>query len=409
MWKCISRGLRETFERRINFTRKDTATVQESNTIRLQNKFIPCLLSTHIFDNGSGDLGGECKNGPCNEKKEQIINKEKNGEKIMIFNNLQYLEHWDGFKEKFKMYGVTYNFQSGVMVLGWYFCQPICRRRHTKPPDLDRFKNRANISRCHTEYISLLGLVSRIASAQPLSVLPNKTVAPKPIGHPVPSDPFVPLSADETDGCQSSESTTPFGPITGEQAVDEAAADLHSVLSEVEHRIGMACMQLGKHKEAISHFQMAMELDYAPAAFNLGLSATRQELATAQDLTLAAKYYKLASNSGHATAMYNLGVFHVRGWGGVQVDCGRARELFEAAAKLGQSNAIQALAMVPPVKKEESKKAVVGDTKLQDATRKLDPTQALYQLLGIKNSEINEENFTSLIHSKEIAPLPLVC
>ncbi|KAJ9577984.1 hypothetical protein L9F63_025151, partial [Diploptera punctata] len=202
MWKCISRGLRETFERRINFTRKDTATVQESNTIRLQNKFIPCLLSTHIFDNGSGDLGGECKNGPCNEKKEQ---NNQQGEK--------WRENYD--IQQSTIFGALG--WSGVMVLGWYFCQPICRRRLTKPPDLDRFKNRANISRCHTEYISLLGLVSRIASAQPLSVLPNKTVAPKPIGHPVPSDPFVPLSADETDGCQSSESTTPFGPITGEQ------------------------------------------------------------------------------------------------------------------------------------------------------------------------------------------------
>lgn len=62
----------------------------------------------------------------------------------------------------------------------------------------------------------------------------------------------------------------------------------------------------------------------------------------------AAKYYELASKWGHATAMYNLGVFYVHGWGGVPVDCNHARQLFIAAAKLGQTNAQEALSMVPP-------------------------------------------------------------
>jgi hypothetical protein len=62
----------------------------------------------------------------------------------------------------------------------------------------------------------------------------------------------------------------------------------------------------------------------------------------------AAKYYELASKRGHATAMYNLGVFCVHGWGGVPVDCNRARQLFVAAAKLGQRNAQEALSVVPP-------------------------------------------------------------
>lgn len=67
----------------------------------------------------------------------------------------------------------------------------------------------------------------------------------------------------------------------------------------------------------------------------------------------AAKYYELASSWGHATAMYNLGVFYVHGWGGVPVDCDRARQLFVAAAKLGQSNAQEALSMVPPAGEED--------------------------------------------------------
>jgi TPR repeat protein len=64
-------------------------------------------------------------------------------------------------------------------------------------------------------------------------------------------------------------------------------------------------------------------------------------------MSQAAKYYGLASKLGHATAMYNLGVFYVHGWGGVPVDCNRARELFVAAAEMGQVNAQEALAMVP--------------------------------------------------------------
>jgi TPR repeat protein len=68
----------------------------------------------------------------------------------------------------------------------------------------------------------------------------------------------------------------------------------------------------------------------------------------------AAKYYELASKWGHATAMYNLGVFYVHGWGGVPVDCNLARELFVAAAELGQPNAQEALAMVPPASGKDS-------------------------------------------------------
>lgn len=71
-------------------------------------------------------------------------------------------------------------------------------------------------------------------------------------------------------------------------------------------------------------------------------------------MSQAAKYYELASEWGHATAMYNLGVFYVHGWGGVPVDCNHARELFVAAAELGQINAQEALAIVPPSNGKDS-------------------------------------------------------
>lgn len=57
----------------------------------------------------------------------------------------------------------------------------------------------------------------------------------------------------------------------------------------------------------------------------------------------AAELYRRASDLGHATAMYNLGVFHVHGWGGLEADGDEARQLFTAAAGLGQRDARRAL------------------------------------------------------------------
>jgi TPR repeat protein len=52
--------------------------------------------------------------------------------------------------------------------------------------------------------------------------------------------------------------------------------------------------------------------------------------------------------------MYNLGVFYIHGWGGVPVDCNRARQLFIAAAELGQTDAKEALSMVTPASSKGS-------------------------------------------------------
>jgi hypothetical protein len=80
MWKYLSRGIRETLERRINFSRKDKAAPQERPVGgALQNKLIPGSVSTHTFNNGTADLGGSCKSGSCNDKDRQ--NREHHSEK----------------------------------------------------------------------------------------------------------------------------------------------------------------------------------------------------------------------------------------------------------------------------------------------------------------------------------------
>jgi TPR repeat protein len=71
------------------------------------------------------------------------------------------------------------------------------------------------------------------------------------------------------------------------QALDEAADNLtkaqNTVMSGIENRLGVACVQLGKYKEAHTYFQKAVQLGSAPAAFNMGLcyetgAGTQQDL-----------------------------------------------------------------------------------------------------------------------------------
>jgi hypothetical protein len=108
--------------------------------------------------------------------------------------------------------------QSGVMILGWYLCQPVCRRR-TQPPELERLKSQATLSR-HTEYVSLFGALSRIVLAQPLSILPKRIA--KHVPSPSVSQAVQPqcsstVSVDVSDGFEDSVSGPKFGPVTAEE------------------------------------------------------------------------------------------------------------------------------------------------------------------------------------------------
>lgn len=60
-------------------------------------------------------------------------------------------------------------------------------------------------------------------------------------------------------------------------------------------------------------------------------------------ISQAAEWYKKAAELGHAGAMYNLAVFYAHGWGGLEADPIRARQLLVMAAKKGQPDAMAAL------------------------------------------------------------------
>lgn len=109
--------------------------------------------------------------------------------------------------------------QSGVVILGWYLCHPVYRRQRAQPPELERLKSQARLSR-HTEYVSLLGALSRIVLAQPLSILPKRAAEHV-------SSPYVPqavqpqssstISVDVSDGFEDFISEPKFGPVTAEE------------------------------------------------------------------------------------------------------------------------------------------------------------------------------------------------
>jgi TPR repeat protein len=88
------------------------------------------------------------------------------------------------------------------------------------------------------------------------------------------------------------------------QALDEAAVSLtraqNTAISGIENRLGVACMQLSRYKEAHTYFHRAVELGCASAAFNLGL-CYEIGVGTTQDLKLVYQkmhwYFKLSGKA----------------------------------------------------------------------------------------------------------------
>jgi len=113
--------------------------------------------------------------------------------------------------------------QSGVMVLGWYLCHPVCRHRRAQPPELEQLKSRARLPHQHTEYMSLFGILSSFALAQPLNILPKRVVEHVPLSRRLSVPRAVQqqsstISVDVTDSTEDSASEQPkFGPITAEE------------------------------------------------------------------------------------------------------------------------------------------------------------------------------------------------
>lgn len=106
--------------------------------------------------------------------------------------------------------------------------------------------------------------------------------------------------------------------------------------------MGIQNIEAGHYVTAVSHLKLATSHNHAGATFNLGL-CYEQGLGVEKDMKMALECYQIASQLGHAKAMYNLGVFYAHGLGGLSKSRRAARACFNAAANLGQQDAIEAL------------------------------------------------------------------
>lgn len=116
------------------------------------------------------------------------------------------------------------------------------------------------------------------------------------------------------------------------------------MLGDIEFEMGVQNINAGHYETAVSHLKLATSHNHAGATFNLGL-CYEQGLGVEKDMKIAQECYQIASQLGHAKAMYNLGVFYAHGLGGLEKNRRAARACFNAAANLGQEDAINALYM----------------------------------------------------------------
>lgn len=107
--------------------------------------------------------------------------------------------------------------QSGIMVLGWYLCQPLCRRQRVQPSEPELLNNQTRWSRCHTDYVSLFGVLSHIVLGQPLSILPQRAEYVPCVLHAEQLQSSSTVSADVSDSPEDSVSEPKFGPVTAEE------------------------------------------------------------------------------------------------------------------------------------------------------------------------------------------------
>ncbi|RZF46427.1 hypothetical protein LSTR_LSTR012502 [Laodelphax striatellus] len=350
MWKTLARGLRAPFERSPWSNR--TSGEQSTAPNNQENKFhLPCPFRL------IPSLLEKCQTYPylpfCPERKQNQQGADSEGRTDESCKNETFYQQPCGL-----LGAVGW---SGVLVLGWTILQPWYRhdtiRRHQPKLHADVKQNvkgtqTVNLSR----YQSLYRLLINPAFSQPILPAFSTTSA----SSSTPSSSSFSSSVDSQSSVSSSslgegsidyfnvakESSSPDRQLTPDEAFDQAAEEVRMIherlMGASENRQGVACMSLSQNREAIEHFRVASQLQYAPAAFNLG-QCYELGIGTEQDFTQAAHWYQKASDLGHPIAMYNLGVFYAHGWGGLVANSTHARNLFTRAAKLGQAEAQAAL------------------------------------------------------------------
>ncbi|XP_015509806.1 uncharacterized protein [Neodiprion pinetum] len=315
MWKFVSRGIRESLERRAN-----------------------CW--TNIYPHTSQDGSGGSKS--------EVNQTSKVHKQVSIdYSISRYFNICRGFgaagpdgdKSRGYRWNPKYSWVeavewSGLLALGLVVCQSLCIHRRFFGPDPEAVWRR-RISQAHQVGISKL--LNGLMSFEPHHILPITNC----VGNGDRSE-----DRQESSEDSSCTSQKPYGPITIEEALQDAGDDftrIHRiVMGEFEFQMGMKALEEKRHKEAVKHFSAGASLASSASMFNLAV-CHEMGLGTSVNHKEAAKRYRAAAENGHADAMYNLGVFHAQGRGGLEVNMKMARKLFTEAAKLGQPQAQHAL------------------------------------------------------------------
>ncbi|XP_014488856.1 PREDICTED: uncharacterized protein LOC106752022 isoform X2 [Dinoponera quadriceps] len=223
-------------------------------------------------------------------------------------------------------------FQTSVLAAGWAVCQSLCLQKRIFDTDSNDRKRKL------FDYTGVNLLLDQIKSLQ----LKLKIANVLPVTNCV--------SNGNNKNLQDSDSQwhaeKPFGPITMEEAFQEAANEFKNthqiVIGEFELRYGIKALEEKRYKDAWTHFSKGAKLFSPASMFNLAL-CYELGIGTLADPEKAAKYYNDAAAYDHADALYNLGIYYAQGKGGLPIDISTARTYFTRAAKLGQVQAQRAL------------------------------------------------------------------
>ncbi|XP_032686866.1 uncharacterized protein LOC116851513 [Odontomachus brunneus] len=337
MWKIITRGIRETFERRACRTNvysqpsQDNAKNEVKTNVTCQQS---CLAPIYLGWNKG--FCGSAKSADAKDKERDY--------------------KWDTRHSWPEAIG-----WSSILAVGWVVCQSLCLQKRVFDSDKNDRKRKLY-------YTGVNNLLTQIKTLQFKSSVANILPVTKCVNN------------SNNSNLQNSHSQwhteRPFGPLTMEEALKEATDEFKNihkiVLGEYEFRYGIKALEEKRYKDAWTHFSRGAKLSSPGSMFNLAL-CYELGIGTLADLEKAAKYYNDAADYDHAEALYNLGVYHAQGKGGLPVDIDTARTCFTRAAKLGQVQAQRALDLEKANIKSKDTKSI--STK---------------SIISLRNVEINE-------------------
>uniref|UniRef100_A0A0C9PQ57 YbeQ_0 protein n=2 Tax=Fopius arisanus TaxID=64838 RepID=A0A0C9PQ57_9HYME len=308
MWKFISRGIRESIERR--------------------------ACRTNVYSQPTSEECNSEAKSSANVKKSSLTNCRYTNGFCGFFNNRGAKDKKTGWSAEKTLSDVLG--WSSILAIGWAICQTPCIRRNI----FDRNRNDKSayrIFKCPKTQVSYL--VKHALSLHPKHVLPVTNC----VGN---------------DGLNVGDwEQRPYGPITVEEALGAAREEYtrthRMVMGEFELRYGIKALEEHRYSDAMEHFLVGAQLKSPGSMFNLGL-CYELGIGTRTDPVKAVEYYRSAAENGHAGAMYNLGVFHAQGRGGLPINLKEAHELFTRAAGLGQTEAQDALKLEKIMTKEAS-------------------------------------------------------